>query len=81
MRLNFSARALRDYRGLPKNLNKIADKQFTLLLCNFKHPSLHTKKYDENYDIWQARISRDYRFYFRIKGDLYEIVTIIKHPK
>lgn len=32
-------------------------------------------------NIWQARISKDWRFYFRIDYDRYSIITIIKHPK
>lgn len=81
MKLSFSARALRDYKKLPKNLRKIADKQFGLLLRNLKYPSLHAKKYDESLDVWQARISKSYRVYFRIAGDVYQIITIIKHLK
>jgi hypothetical protein len=36
-----------------------------------KPPSLRAKKYDEAQDYWQARVNRDWRFYF----------TIIPHPK
>ncbi len=32
-------------------------------------PGLHSKKYDEARDIWQARVTRDWRFYFTIEGD------------
>ncbi len=81
MRFAFSETALRNYRNLPEFLQKTADKQFSFLLKNFRYPSLHAKKYDEAKDVWQARISGDYRFYFRIRGDCYEIVSIIKHPK
>jgi len=81
MKLSFSGRALRDYQKLPKNLQKTADKQFGFLLRNLKHPSLHAKKYDESLGVWQARISKSYRIYFRIVGDVYQIITIIKHPK
>jgi plasmid maintenance system killer protein len=30
------------------------------------HPSLHAKKYDEENDVWQARVNKDWRFYFTI---------------
>lgn len=52
-----------------------------LLLENFRHPSLRTKKYDEPRNIWQARVNRDWRFYFVITGDTYLILNVIPHPK
>lgn len=81
MKLSFSDKAVSDYQKLPKSLRKAADKQFNLLLRNLKHPSLHAKKYDESMDVWQARISKSYRVYFRIVSDVYQIITIVKHPK
>ncbi|OGM93600.1 hypothetical protein A2935_03195 [Candidatus Wolfebacteria bacterium RIFCSPLOWO2_01_FULL_47_17b] len=60
---------------------KIADKQFSFLLRNIRHPSLRAKKYDETRSIWQARISDNLRFYFKIRGDEYYVLTIVKHPK
>lgn len=57
------------------------DKQIGFLLTNLRHPSLRAKKYDEAQDIWQARVDGSYRFYFRIKGDTYELLSVIPHPK
>jgi hypothetical protein len=31
--------------------------------------------------VWQARINRDWRFYFRIEGDVYYILDLMPHPK
>ncbi|MBZ5538275.1 MAG: hypothetical protein LAO31_20165 [Acidobacteriia bacterium] len=31
--------------------------------------------------IWQARVNRDWRFYFVITGETYLILNIIPHPK
>lgn len=81
MKLLLSRRAKRGYLKLTKRLQKAADKRFYFLLEDLKHPSLHAKKYDEVQEIWQVRISKNYRFYFRIIGDIYEIITILKHPK
>ena len=47
---------------------------------NLNHPSLHAKKYDKATDLWQARVNRDWRFYFLIRDDTYLIVTITPHP-
>jgi hypothetical protein len=49
------------------------------LLDDIRHPSLHAKKYDA--ERWQARVTRDWRFYFRIEGDTYMLLDIMPHPK
>ena len=81
MRILLSKKALNDYLELPVKLQTLADKQFSLLLRDVRYPSLRAKKYDETRDIWQARLNRDYRFYFLIQHDTYEILTILRHPK
>ena len=81
MKIEFSEHALGDYENLLKTLQRTANKQFDFLLRNIQHPSLHAKKYDEAKNIWQGRITKNYRFYFKIIGDNYFIVRIIKHPK
>ncbi len=80
MRLVFTARAEHDYDRLSPKLKARADKQLDLLVRDLRYPSLHAKKYDERRDIWQARISRDYRVFFRIVGDSYILLTLQKHP-
>lgn len=52
-----------------------------MLAENLLHPSLHAKKFDESNDFWQARINRDWRFYFVIEGDRYIVTNITPHPK
>jgi plasmid maintenance system killer protein len=60
---------------------KRAFKQARLLEQDLRHPSLRAKKYDERNDLWQARVNRDWRFYFSIAGDTYRILKLIPHPK
>lgn len=81
MKILFASKALRDYQNAPQEIKQTADKQFNFLLKNLKYPSLRAKKYDEAKDVWQARITRGWRFYFRIRGDIYYIITIAKHPE
>lgn len=81
MRVLTTNRSDRDYARLPAMVRKIVDKQFILLVKDLHYPSLRAKKYDASRDIWQARVTRGYRFYFRILGDTYEILAIIKHPE
>lgn len=81
MKLLFSPRFLKQYRDAPMQVQKAFDKQAKLLIDNLRHPGLHSKKFDEARDIWQARVTRDWRFYFTIEGDTHHLHTIIKHPK
>ena len=81
MRLVLSPQAAKQYQELDRKLQALVDKQFKLLLDNLRHPSLKAKKYDEARDIWQGRVNRDYRFFFRIRGNVYDILAITKHPK
>ncbi len=55
MKLRFTEKADKDYAGLPVAIRKALAKRLRFLLGNFKHPSLHAKKYSEALDIWQAR--------------------------
>lgn len=81
MKAVFSQRFVRQYSALPEELKARFDKQLVLLLENLRHPSLRAKKYDEARDIWQARVDRNYRFYFQIEGDTYKLLSIIPHSK
>jgi plasmid maintenance system killer protein len=73
-------RSQKDYRAAPLAIQRAFDKQVRLLAKSLAHPSLHAKKYDEATDLWQARVNRDWRFYFLIQDDTYLIVTMIAHP-
>jgi len=66
---------------LPQHIQEKFWKQLSFLLKNLRHPSLRAKKYDEVKGIWQARVDRNTRFYFLIKGDCYILLDIKKHPK
>jgi Txe/YoeB family toxin of Txe-Axe toxin-antitoxin module len=32
-------------------------------------------------DVWQTRVDASYRFYFKIEGDTYQILSVARHPK
>ena len=66
---------------LRRRSEKLFDKPASLLIANLNHPSLHAKKYSEGLDLWQARVNRDWRFYFTIKREVYQLLEIVKHPK
>ena len=71
----------RDYSKAPKQIQQAFDKQALLLLQNLRHPSLRAKKYDESTGVWQARVTRDWRFYFTIEGDACYLLALTVHPK
>jgi len=56
-------------------------KQAGFLLSSLHHPSLRAKKYEGADDVWQARVNRDWPFYFKIIDDKYYLVDITAHPK
>ena len=71
----------RNYAKAPQQVQRAFDKQSWFLLQNLHYPSLHSKKYDESRGLWQARVNKDWRFYFLIQEGGYLIVDIIPHPK
>lgn len=73
--------ARRALAAAPASVRKAFYKQSSLLALNLQHPSLHAKKFDQGTDTWQARINRDWRFYFRIQGEVYLVIRIIPRPK
>lgn len=81
MKLRFTERADKDYASLPSAVRKAFAKQLRFLLDNRNHPSLRAKKYSEALGVWQGRVTRDWRFYFKIEGDEYVILSVIPHPK
>ena len=61
----FTTHFERSYHDVPAAIKRAFDKQLAFLLDNLRHPSLRAKKYDA--ERWQARITRDWHFYFRIE--------------
>lgn len=81
MQIVLSERAVESLTDAPPNVRRAFEKQLKFLADNLQHPSLHAKKYDEASDLWQARVNRDWRFYFTISGGTYHIEDVIPHPK
>ncbi len=74
-------RVVASLRDAPLNVRRAFYKQIGFLAENLHHPSLRAKKYDEARGIWQARVNKDWRFYFIIAGDTYIVLDVIPHPK
>jgi mRNA interferase RelE/StbE len=81
MKLDYLPRALEALADAPPDVQKAFFKQVRFLEQDLRHPSLRAKKYDESRDRWQARVNKDWRFYFKITDDTYTILEITPHPK
>jgi mRNA interferase RelE/StbE len=81
MKVVLSDRAAIAIAAAPRPVRKAFYKQLAFLEQNLHHPSLRAKKYDEATDIWQARVTRNWRFYFEIVDDTYLIREVMAHPK
>ena len=81
MRWQHSERSRESYQATPATVQKAFDKQGRLWAANLHHPSLRAKKYGASVDLWQARVNRNWRFYFTIAGDTYCMEDVIAHPK
>ncbi len=77
MKIVFSKNAEKSYGNLSFNIQKKADKQFMLLLSNYRHPSLRARKMGG--ETFEARIDRHYRFTFEITQDSITLRTIGPH--
>ena len=51
----------KSYKGLPKKIQKDADRKFDLWKRNPFHPSLNFKCVNTEYNIWSVRVTIDYR--------------------
>jgi mRNA-degrading endonuclease YafQ of YafQ-DinJ toxin-antitoxin module len=72
----------RDYDKLPEGIKQLAEKQFTYLLEDPRHPSLRAKKMKGKWGqlgIIEARVTKGYRFTFMIQGDQYILRRIGSH--
>lgn len=81
MQLVFTERFDSSLAEAPAAVQRAFWKQAHFLLLNLKHPSLRAKKYAARNDVWQARVNRDWRFYFKLIGDEYHLIDITPHPK
>jgi hypothetical protein len=81
MDVQHSAASAKAFVEAPRAVQRAFLKQAALLKENLRHPSLRVKKYGGDQDLWQARVNRDWRFYFRVIDQVYLIVNIIPHPK
>jgi len=81
MTIVLSDRAAEAIVDAPAPVRKAFYKQLRFLARDLSHPSLRAKKYDEADNIWQARVNKYWRFYFKIEDDSCFVTNVIPHPK
>lgn len=81
MRFYHTNRSREQVGKAPESIQRALDQKLRFLIADLRHPSLRAKKYDEARGVWQARITKGWRFYFLIDGDTYVILSITLHPK
>jgi len=81
MNIFLSQSAVEQLAAAPLPVQKAFLKQINFLVRDLKHPSLRAKKYHGSRDLWQARVNDDWRFFFKLRGDTYQIEDVVPHPK
>jgi len=81
MRIVLSRKASLSAADAPARIRKAFYKQLAFLERDLHHPSLRAKKYEEARGMWQARVTKDWRFYFMIVDNAYVIRDVMPHPK
>jgi mRNA interferase RelE/StbE len=76
----------RDFQRLPEAIKRRTEVALRLLMANPHHPSLRVKKVKGNilpgYDnIFEGRITRDYRLFFLIETDVYILLRCGRHEE
>ncbi|MGM0381782.1 MAG: type II toxin-antitoxin system RelE/ParE family toxin [bacterium] len=79
MKLAFTKSFKEDYQSLPENVQQKVDKQLKFLIKDRDYPSLQAKKMQGHPKIWEARVSRSYRFTFQIEGNVYLLRRVGTH--
>ncbi len=79
MKFYFTASFKRDYQKLPQPIQKRVDKQLGFLLRDPSYPSLGCKKMKDPREIWEAKVTRSYRFTFQKVEDIYILRRVGTH--
>jgi mRNA interferase RelE/StbE len=70
---------LRDYRKLPRLIQTQTDHKLKLFLSNSRHPSLRVKPIRGHTNLWEGRITKNYRFIFSIVQDTFVLLRMGPH--
>lgn len=71
----------RAYKKLPAEIQRRTDEQVLRLRIDPFHPSLRTHKRRDDPNVWQARVTLNYRLLFRLEGNAIVLLTVMSHEK
>lgn len=85
MQLLRTERFKKDFKRLPTEVRERTGKVLELFVSNPRHPSLHVKKMEGTPDIWEFRVSDNYRMTFQFvqEGMLLRRIgthNVLRHP-
>ena len=66
---HYSSQFQKQYKRLPQAVKKKLNRQLKLLLTDYRHGSLASKKMTNQKNIWEARIDKHHRFTFTLAGE------------
>ncbi|MGH9804067.1 MAG: hypothetical protein ACRD4D_02760 [Candidatus Acidiferrales bacterium] len=69
----------KDFRSLPREIQKQFEKTIRLFEENPRHPSLRVKKMEGAPGIWEARMTQSYRFTFNWEAGVVTLRRIGTH--
>lgn len=69
----------RDFTGLPRVIQNQFERKLGFFLDNPLHPSLRVKKMGGTDSIWEARITKGYRFTFTLQDQMCVLRRIGTH--
>lgn len=59
----------KDYDALPSDVKESVDEKLRMFVSNQRHPSLRVKKMEGAQDIWEMRVTDNYRITFQMSKD------------
>ena len=85
MQLFRTERFKKDFKRLPRDIQERLPRILELFVANPRHPSLHVKKMEGVRDVWELRVSDNYRitFHFVQEGALLRRIgthNILRQP-
>ena len=60
----------KDYRGLPKEIQRAFDEKLARFLQNMSHRSLRVKRIQGTKNQWEGSVTMKYRFTFELSADV-----------
>jgi len=75
----FSSKFKKEYKNLPKKIQKAFDQKLPILLQDISHPSLRIKRIQGTKNRWEGSITMKYRFTFQYNEDTLLFRTIGTH--